>query len=82
MTAFVNSYSFSHRFSGKADGDTAGYREVIHQCQEVNATALAREFFCFATGCGYSQQSMVEAFGKLVQEYGNAYCYDGENAIN
>jgi len=82
MAAFVNSYSFSHRFSGDTDVDHAGYQEIIHQCQEVNATALAREFFHFAMGCGYAPQSMVEAFAKLSQEYGDAYCYDGDNAIN
>lgn len=76
MTAFVDSYSFSHRFSAKATSDTAGYQEIIHQCQEVNATGLARQFFQFALGCGYAPQSVIEAFEMLADEYSSAYCYD------
>ncbi len=74
---FVDSYSFSHRWSGEATSDTAGYQEIIHQCQEVNATALTRQFFQFAVGCGYSPKSIVDAFDMLADEYGAAYCdYD------
>ena len=80
--AFVDSYSFSHRFSDdKTCADTAGYQEIIHQCSEVNATGLARQFFQFALGCGYSPRNMVDAFHSLASEYGEAYCgYDGEKA--
>ena len=48
---FTDSYSFSHRFSSdKATDDTAGYQEIIHQCQEVNAFGLTRQFYnsCWA----------------------------------
>jgi uroporphyrinogen-III decarboxylase len=76
MTAFVDSYSFSHRFSGDTTSDTAGYQEIIHQCQEVNATGLTRQFFQFALGCGYAPQSVIEAFEMLADEYSSAYCYD------
>lgn len=73
----VDSYSFSHRFSGGATSDTAGYQEIVHQCQDVNAMALTRQFFQFAVGCGYSPNSVVEAFTALSSEYGVAYCgYD------
>lgn len=77
--AFVNSYSFSHRFSDdRAEADFAGYQEIIHQCQEVNATGLTRQFFQFAVGCGYSPKNIVDAFLMLGDEYGEAYCgYDG-----
>jgi hypothetical protein len=69
--AFTDSYSFSHRFSSS---DTAGYQEIIHQCQEVNAFALTRQFYQFALGCGYAPQSMVDAFETMASEYGEAHC--------
>lgn len=72
--AFTDSYSFSHRWSGEATDDTAGYQEIIHQCQEVNATGLTRQFFQFAMGCGYSPRNIVDAFYSLADEYGDTYC--------
>ena len=76
--AFVDSYSFSHRFTGEGTSDTAGYQEIIHQCQDVNAIALTRQYFQFAVGCGYSPKNIVDAFYSLADEYGEAYCgYDG-----
>lgn len=73
--AFVDSYSFSHRFTDdKAATDVAGYQEIIHQCSEVNATGLTRQFYQFALGCGYAPQSMVDAFLTLSEEYGGAHC--------
>ena len=79
MTASVDSYSFSHRFSGETTSDTAGYQEIIHQCQEVNAIGLTRQFYQFAVGCGYAPQNIVDAFYMLADEYGHAYCgYDRE----
>ena len=75
--AFTDSYSFSHRFSSdRATDDTAGYQEIIHQCQEVNAFALTRQFYQFALGCGYAPQSMVDAFEAMASEYGEAHCGD------
>ena len=75
--AFTDSYSFSHRFSSEATGDTAGYQEIIHQCQEVNAFALTRQFYQFMLGCGYAPKSMVAAFETMAEEYGQAHCADG-----
>jgi hypothetical protein len=82
MPAFVDSYSFSHRFTDdNAAADVASYQEIIHQCSGVNATGLTRQFFQFALGCGYAPQSIVEAFEALADEYGNAFCgYDGEKS--
>lgn len=74
MPAFVDSYSFSHRFSGETTSDTASYEEIIHQCQGVNATGLTRQFYQFAVGCGYSPSNIVDAFYVLAEEYGEAYC--------
>lgn len=72
---FTDSYSFSHRFSDdKATSDIAGYQEIIHKCQEVNAFALTRQFYQFALGCGYAPQSMVNAFKTMANEYGEAHC--------
>lgn len=82
MPPFVDSYTFSHRFSGETTSDTAGYQEIIHQCQEVNAFGLTRQFFQFAVGCGYSPKNIVDAFASLASEYGNAYCYHGEKTGN
>ena len=80
--AFVDSYSFTHRFTDeKASIDFAGYQEIIHQCSEVNATALARQFYQFALACGYAPQSIVDAFSVLAEEYDKAHCgkeYNGE----
>lgn len=72
---FVDSYSFSHRFTDdKATPDTAGYQEIIHQCSDVNAMALTRQFYQFAVGCGYAPQNIVYAFYALADEYGHAHC--------
>lgn len=79
--AFVDSYSFSHRFSDdqNAPTDCASYQEINHQCSGVNATGLTRQFFQFAMACGYSPKNIVDAFSSLADEYGTAYCgYDKE----
>lgn len=73
--AFTDSYSFSYRFSSDRTGsDTAGCQEITHQCQEVNAFALTRQFYQFALGCGYAPQSIVDAFETMAMEYGEAHC--------
>lgn len=79
--AFVDSYSFSHRFSDdqNAPTDCASYQEINHQCSGVNATGLTRQFYQFAMACGYSPKNIVDAFSSLADEYGTAYCgYDKE----
>ena len=79
MTAHVDSYSFSHRWTGESTNDTAGYQEIIHQCQDVNAFALTRQFYQFALGCGYAPQNIVDAFYSLSIEYGEALGYNKSN---
>ena len=77
--AFVDSYSFSHRFTDeKTLSDTANYQEIIHQFSGVNALGLARQFFQFAIGCGYAPQNIVDAMISIGTEYEQAYCYDKE----
>ena len=81
MPAFVDSYTFSHRFSddSAAPTDCANYQEINHQCSGVNAPGLVRQFYQFALGCGYAPQSIVDAFEALADEYGKAHCdYDKE----
>lgn len=74
--AFTDSYSFSHRFSDDKSSlpGYASYQEIIHQCSGVNATALVRQFYQFAVGCGYSPKNIVDAFSLLAEEYGEVYC--------
>jgi hypothetical protein len=73
--AFVNHYSFTHRFNAQDTAlDEPGYQEIVHQCDHVNAVGLTRQFFQFALGCGYAPQSMAHAFDLLAEEYGKAYC--------
>lgn len=77
--AFVDSYSFSHRFSDDqhVPSDYASHQEINHQCSGVNADGLVRQFFYFAIGCGYSPRNIVDAFEAMAEEYGEAYCnYD------
>lgn len=79
MTAPIDSYSFSHRWSDKTTFDTAGYQEIIHQCQQVNAFGLTRQFYQFALGCGYSPHNIIDAFYSLAAEYGDALGYNEKN---
>lgn len=73
--AFVNSYSFSHRFNDdSAPSGYSKYQEIIHQSNAEGAFALAREFYCFALACGFAPQSIVYAFTELAEEYGTAHC--------
>ena len=81
MPAFVDSYTFSHRFSddSSAPTDCANYQEINHQCSGVNAFGLVRQFYQFALGCGYAPQNIVDAFEAMADEYGSAHCdYDKE----
>ena len=82
--AFVDSYSFSHRFSDDkwTDSTTANHQEVVVQCHEASPIALTRMFFQFALGCGFSPSNIIEAMDCLSREYGEAYCgfsYDKES---
>jgi hypothetical protein len=71
MPAFVNSYSFSHRFSddSSAPTDCANYQEINHQCSGVNAFGLVRQFNQYALGCGNAQHNIVDDFEAMADEY-------------
>jgi hypothetical protein len=76
--AFVNSYSFSHRFSD--DREVAGFsswQEIVHQSNAGDSLALVRDFYGFALGCGHAPQTIVDVFIQLAEEYSQAHCgYD------
>jgi hypothetical protein len=78
--AFVDSYSFSHRFSDETvPTDYASYQEVVHQCSGVNATGLARQFCAFALGCGFPPSSIYSAMVEIGALYNKAYV-EGQNS--
>lgn len=75
LMAFVNSYSFSHRFTDERE--VTGYsswQEIVHQTNATHACALVRDFYGFAMGCGFAPSSMIEAFMTIAEEYGQAHC--------
>ena len=77
--AFVNTISFSHRFSDDATtSDTCSYQEINHIYSADNATAMARAYYQFMSGCGYAPQSIIDGMITVANEYEAAYCYDGE----
>lgn len=72
--AFVNSISFSHRFSDDhTTSDTCSYQEINHTYSADNATAMMRAFYQFMMGCGYAPQSVCEAMLAIGTEYEEAY---------
>jgi hypothetical protein len=80
--AFLNSISFSHRFSD--DGvchDTCSYQEINHTYSAGNSYALSRAFYQFMMACGYAPSSVCEAIQSIGSEYGEAYCYSKEKAM-
>lgn len=79
--AFVNSISFSHRFSDDGvTSDTCSYQEINHTYSADTATALARAYFQFMVACGYTPKSVIEGMLCIGAEYEQAYCYDGGKA--
>jgi hypothetical protein len=75
--AFVNTISFSHRFSDDgAATDTCSYQEINHTYSADNSYALSRAFYQFMMACGYAPSSVCEAMQSISNEYEEAYCYD------
>jgi len=76
--SFVNSISFSHRFSDdNTTSDTCSYQEINHTYSADNAIAMARAYYQFMSGCGYAPQSILDGMLMVANEYEQAYCYDG-----
>ncbi len=81
---FVNSISFSHRFSDEAvTPDCCSYQEINHTYNGDSARALSRAFYQFMMACGYAPQSVSDAMQSIGDEYGEAYSsYDDKKTIN
>jgi hypothetical protein len=76
---FVNTISFSHRFSDeKVTSDCCSYQEINHIYSGDSAPALARAFYQFMMACGYAPSSVVNAMEAVAVEYKEAYCYSKE----
>jgi hypothetical protein len=74
---FVNTISFSHRFSDDAAvPDSCSYQEINHTYSGDSAPALARAFYQFMMACGYAPSSVCQAMQSIGSEYEEAYCYD------
>jgi hypothetical protein len=74
---FVNTISFSHRFSD--DGvatDCCSYQEINHIYSADNATAMARSYVQFMLACGYAPSSVLESMESIASEYTEAWGYN------
>jgi hypothetical protein len=79
---FVNTISFSHRFSDDAvTPDCCSYQEINHIYSGDSAPALARAFYQFMMACGYAPSSVCEAMQSIGNEYEEAYCYSKGKAV-
>jgi hypothetical protein len=77
--AFVNTISFSHRFSDERPvGGYCSYQEINHTISNDDAMAVVRAFYQFMMACGYAPSNAVDAMTTIADEYGAAYCYDGK----
>jgi hypothetical protein len=81
MAAFVNSITFSHRFSDDhTTSDTCSYQEINHVYSNDNAISMARAYYQFMMACGYAPQSVIDGMVCIASEYEQAYCYDKEKS--
>lgn len=79
---FVNTISFSHRFSDEAvTPDSCSYQEINHIYSGDSAPALARAFYQFMMACGYSPNAVSQAMQSIGSEYEEAYCYSKEKTM-
>lgn len=78
--AFVNTVSFSHRFSTEKADPGPAYEEVNMTVSNDNARALCEAFFRFAMATGYMPVSILDAFGAMEEEYG--FLRRGKTAAN
>ena len=77
---FVNTISFSHRFSDDAvTPDYCSYQEVNHIHSGDNATAVTRAYVHFMLACGYAPSSVLESMKAIASEYSEAWGYTVEN---
>ena len=72
--AFVNSISFSHRFSDDQPvSDCCSYQEINHIYSGDNATAIARAYVQFMLACGYAPSSVLGSMEAVALEYSEAW---------
>ena len=74
---FVNTISFSHRFSD--DGvasDCCSYQEINHIYSADNTNAMARSYVQFMLACGYAPSSVLEGMETIASEYSEAWGYN------
>jgi hypothetical protein len=76
---FVNTISFSHRFSDdKPVEDCCSYQEINHTYSGDSATAIARAYVQFMLACGYAPSSVLESMNDIASEYSEAWGYNGK----
>jgi hypothetical protein len=68
--AFVNTISFSHRFSTEEADFGPAYEEINMTISNDNARALCEGFFRFAMAAGYMPVTILNAFAQMEEEYG------------
>lgn len=78
--AFVNTISFSHRFSTEEADFGPAYEEINMTVSNDNARALCEAFFRFAMATGYMPIAILNAFQAMEEEYG--FLRRGEPAVN
>jgi hypothetical protein len=77
--AFVNSISFSHRFSDDGvSSDTCSYQEINHIYSGDSAFAIARAYVQFMLACGYAPSSVLDGMISVASEYSEAWGYNEE----
>lgn len=75
--AFVNTISFSHRFSDDGvSADSCSYQEINHTYSGDSATAIARAYIQFMLACGYAPSSVLESMEEVASEYSQAWGYN------
>jgi hypothetical protein len=71
---FVNTISFSHRFSDDgAASDCCSYQEINHTYSADNAIAMARAYVQFMLACGYAPSSVLNSMEEVASEYSEAW---------
>jgi hypothetical protein len=77
---FVNTISFSHRFSDDQTlPDCCSYQEINHTYSADNATAMARVYVQFMLACGYAPSSVLDGMEAVALEYREAWlCRDNQ----
>ena len=74
---FVNTISFSHRFSDDAAmSDCCSYQEINHTYSADSATAIARAYVQFMLACGYAPSSVLNGMESVSSEYNEAWGYN------